>query len=517
MEGLRRATSPLFALLALCAGAGAQDRPDPLPAATPPPPTSLTTAPIAPDTLDGLVSPIDFSSCLYLAGANDLDVAIARERVCQSLAVLSEARAAWLPSLYVGPNWIRHDGQTQIVEGQVMPISKSSLFLGATGAAGQGITGPIPAGGPAPVGGLTSVLRLSDAILEPLVARRGVEARRAGVQIATNDALRGAALAYLDLQEAAGRLAVAREATARAQDLERLTGTYLRSGKGLEADNRRAGAEVLRRRADVEAAVATLESASAELVRRLRLDQRLVVAPVEPPEMALELFGTGAGSGLDLDTLIVTGLRCRPELAEARATVEATLARLKQARLRPLVPSLAFRYSGGGFGGGRNDFFGDFGGRSDVDVNLFWTVQNLGFADRALVRQRAAQQKQTALELLKVQDRVAAEVTAAERNRLASSRRVEFASQAVPEALQSLELNLSSLKRGAGLPGATRPLEVLQPIQALAQARTDHLMAVLALNRAQVELAYAIGRPAGGTTNVTTTSTTSMTPPPPPR
>ena len=67
--------------------------------------------------------------------------------------------------------------------------------------------------------------------------------------------------------------------------------------------------------------------------------------------------------------------------------------------------------------------------------------------------------------------------------------------RAVPEALDSLSLNLTSIRRGAGLPGATRPIEVLQPIQALAQSRADYLDAVLAYNRAQFQLFHALGRP----------------------
>src|SRR5689334_23452304 len=120
------------------------------------------------------IRPIDLPGALRLGGARDLDVAIARERVCQALAELDQARVLWLPSLYVGPNWIRHDGQAQVVEGPVRSISKSSLFLGATAAAGSSVTGPIPAGGPAPVSGLASILRISDAIFEPLAARQAV-------------------------------------------------------------------------------------------------------------------------------------------------------------------------------------------------------------------------------------------------------------------------------------------------------------------------------------------------------
>ena len=437
------------------------------------------------------IQPIDLTSALRLAGARDLDIAIARQRVCQAFAELQEARVLWLPSLFLGPNWIRHDGQAQVIEGRIQTISKSSLFLGATAAVGQGVTGPVPAGGPAPVGALSTVLRFSDAIFTPLAARQLVEARDAGVRTASNDAMLGAAEAYLELQRAAGRLAIAREAVNESEALAGLTASYARNGAGLEGDHRRVLTERDRRRREVEAAVGELEVASAELVRRALLDPRLVVAPVEPPESVLRLVADGS----PIDDLIVTGLRNRPELAEAHALVEATIIRLKQARLRPFIPSLALRYSGGGFGGGKDSFFGDFSGRSDADVNLFWELQNLGLADRAIARQRAAQKRIASLELMKLQDRVASEVVRAEKSRLSADRQMREAGRAVPEAVASLGLNLKALREGAGLPGATRPLEVLQPIQALAQSRSDYLDAVLAYNRAQFRLFHALGQP----------------------
>ncbi len=91
---------------------------------------------------------------------------------------------------------IRHDGQALVVEGQVRTISKSSLFLGATAEAGSGVSGPVPAGGPAQVSGLTSILHFSDAIFDPLAATQVVDDRRAGIETATNDALLGVAEAY---------------------------------------------------------------------------------------------------------------------------------------------------------------------------------------------------------------------------------------------------------------------------------------------------------------------------------
>jgi len=483
---LRAVVGPLCLVVGI---AGADDR---LPAALPEPtaePTPIAELPTseglgAPLVPGQAVQPIDLANVLRLAGA-------ARERVSQALAELEEARVLWLPSLFIGPNWIRHDGQAQVVEGPVRTISKSSLFLGATAAAGQGVSGPVPAGGPASIGGLTTVLRFSDALFLPMAARDVAEARTAGVQATLNDALLGVAESYFDLQGAAGRLGIAREAVAYAETLTGITASFARAGAGLEADHRRSLAELERRRREVEMFVGDLEVASAEVVRRVRLDPRMVVAPVEPPETLL----TMASDTCPIDDLITIALRTRPELAESRAFVDATLVRLRQAKLRPFIPSLALRFSGGGFGGGTNGFFGDFNARQDTDVNLFWELQNLGLADRAIAKRRAAQSREAELELLKVQDRVAMEVVRAEKARISAVRQVNEAGEALPEAFSSLRLNLANIRRGAGLPGATRPIEVLQPIQALADARTAYLESVLAYNRAQFRLYHALGRP----------------------
>jgi len=331
-------------------------------------------------------------------------------------ADLQHARALWLPSIFIGPNWIRHDGQAQVVEGPVRTISKSSLFLGATAAGGSSITGPVPAGGPAPVTGLTTVLRISDAIFLPLAARQIVDARRAGIRTAANDALLGTAESYMELQRAAGRLAIAREAAANAAELVAVTDAFVRAGAGLEGDHQRSLAERDRR--------------------------------------------------------------------------------LRQARLRPFVPSGAFRYSGGGFGGGRDEFLGDFASHSDADVNLYWETANLGFTDRAIRERRGAERRVADLGFLKVQDRVAAEVVQAEKARIAARRQLERMKETTAAAVRSVNLNLATIRRAAGLPvTATRPIEVLQPIQALAQARTEYLDAVIDYNVAQFRLEHALGRP----------------------
>jgi outer membrane protein TolC len=438
-----------------------------------------------------VLQPIDLAGALRLAGARDVDIATARQRVFQAVADLEQARALWLPSIFIGPTWYRADGHIQDITGKVITADRSSLFLGGTAALANGFPAPSPGTGYPPLNGLSSVLRISDAIFEPLAAKRVAVASQAGLQATANNMLLAATEAYFNLQLAAGALAIAREATGNAELLSRITEAYARTGQGLEADHRRALAELRGRQRSIRGAVGQFKVASALLIRQLVLDPHVVLAPVEPAEAVVRLVP----DDIPLECLIAEGLQHRPELAQAQEIVRATLLRLKQAKLRPFVPSLAVTYAGGGFGGGPNGFFGNFGSRGDAAASLFWELHNLGFTDLAIVHRRRAENATANIDIVRVQAQVAADVVAAYEARAAAALQMEEARQAVTEGVESLELNFTSIRRGAGLPGATRPIEVLQPIQALAQARLEYLDAVLAYNRAQFRLVRALGQP----------------------
>src|SRR5207253_465286 len=75
---------------------------------------------------------------------------------------------------------------------------------------------------------------------------------------------------------------------------------------------------------------------SADLTQVLRLDPRAVVEPLESDHLQITLIEPDR----TLDDLIPIGLTNRPELASYQALVQAVLARLRQEKMRPLLPSL---------------------------------------------------------------------------------------------------------------------------------------------------------------------------------
>src|SRR5262249_46199022 len=189
------------------------------------------------------------------------------------------------------------------------------------------------------------------------------------------------------------------------EEVVRRTAELAGGGGGILArvDVVRARTEFDRRDQAVDTARERWRTASAELARVLRLDPSALVEPLEAPHLRVTLVG------LDnpVDDLIPVALTNRPELATQQALVQATLMRLRQERLRPLIPSVLLRgastnpagtLAGGDFGGGLNSNLGNFSARSDFDIQVLWEFQNLLFGNAARVREQRAENQLAVLE-----------------------------------------------------------------------------------------------------------------------
>jgi outer membrane protein TolC len=441
------------------------------------------TLPLAAALPEDRPLPINLPTALKLAKARPLDIALASRRLEIAQAQLDRASVLWLPSIYLGVDYARHDGQIQAIEGRVFTTSRSSFMAGA---------------GPSMVFGVT------DALFAPLAARQVLRAREAEVQAAINDALLSTSEAYFDVQQARGEAAGSVDAARRADEVVRRART-LSEGLVPKVEVNRAEAELARRRQAAEYARERWETASAELARVLRLPPSALVVPTEAPHMTVELVDQRVCA----DDLVALGLSSRPELARDQALVQATLARLRQERARPLLPSLLVRgnatnpagsLSTGVFGGGVNDGMTNFGARNSVDVQVLWELRNLGCGDKAAIGERRAESEAAAVELLRTQDRVAAEVVRAHAQVRRSANRIAEAERGLVNARESAEKNIAGMgetrRVGDAITLVFRPQEVVAAVQALDQAYRDYFGAAADFNRAQFRLYRALGHPA---------------------
>jgi outer membrane protein TolC len=423
---------------------------------------------------------IDLAIVLELVNGRNPAVMYARERIQEAYAKLDAAQALWLPSLRAGVNWNKHEGRIQDVAGQVFEASRGSYFAGFGADA-------VGAGSPR-VHGLLAAFHLADALFEPQIQERAASAREWGSVAATNDAMLAAVLAYLELQGAYQQVAIAREAQENTRALARLTGDYASTGQGVAADDDRARAELALRDNDVERALEAVEVARARLARQLRLEATL---PIEPREPVVTPIDLGAARKPATD-LVAHGLTHRPEVAEQSFLAGEAAQRLKRARYAPLVPSLVLGVSYGGLGGGFGSSYGDFGDRLDVDAVAWWEVKNLGQGDRAGRREARSRLNQAHWRTAATLDRVAAEVVEARAQVESREKQRATAELGIRAAESSLARNLERIRNAQGL-----PLEALQSIQALAQARREYLRVVLSYNEAQFRLHHALGWPSG--------------------
>ncbi|HXG10405.1 MAG TPA: TolC family protein [Gemmataceae bacterium] len=427
--------------------------------------------------------PINLPTALQLAGVRPLDIAAASERIRAAAAQLQAARVLWLPTIYLGTDYARHDGQIQRIEGDVFTTSRSSFMVG---------------------GGPSAVFALSEAIFAPLAARQVIRAREADWQAAANNSLLAVAEAYFNVQQARGELAGALDTARRAEELVRRA-EQLAPGLAPPVEVVRARTELARRRQQVESARERWRTASAELGRVLRLDYGVLVEPLEPPHLQVTLLAPHQS----VDDLIAIGLVNRPELAAQQALVQATLLRLRQEKLRPLVPSVLLRgnatnpagtLAAGLFGGGINDNLSNFNGRSDFDIQVLWELQNLGIGNRARVEERRAEQRLALIELFRIQDRVAADVAQAHAQLAAAAARLGEAESGLRDAVDSMNKNFEGLgqtrRAGELLLLVIRPQEAVAALGQLAQAYNDYYGAVGDYNRAQFRLYRALGQPA---------------------
>jgi outer membrane protein TolC len=427
------------------------------------------------------ILPINLATALYLSNARPLVIAFAQASIEQASAQLQNANVLWLPNLNIGFDYYRHDGMDQATDGTMIFDNKYSYTAG---------------------GGVTLSFGVTDAIFRPLAARRELAAREFDLQSAQNDALLTVAVAYFDVQQARGILAGNVDSVAKAEMLVKKT-TGLSKGLVPEIEVDRARSLLLDLQQQVALARANWRISSSRLTRVLRLNPSAVVDPMEPPHLLVTLISPQRV----VDELVPVGLTNRPELASQRALVQATLERLRQERVRPLVPSLVLdgrngpygALEGGVFGGGP-DGTHTSGGRFDMEVGVLWTLNNLGAGNRSLVRQRAAEQQKAYIELFNIQDQVAQEVVQAHAQLEATAAQIDDATAAVKEATITFNGTLRALgqTRGSGelLILLSRPQEAVAALQQLNRAYETYYAAINNYNRAQFQLYRALGFPA---------------------
>jgi outer membrane protein TolC len=438
--------------------------------------------PAAEEVLRGL--PINLASALQLAGVSPLDIAAATVQVQQGLAVLLQAKVLWVPTLNAGVDYYRHDGvQQNFFTGGLFQKGLQKLFVG---------------GGPSLSVGVT------DAVYEPLAARRVVAAREANLQTARNDVLLQVSQAYFTLQDARGRLVGVDATIERARRLVNFT-IGLAPALIAPLEINRAQAELQSLLQSREIALRDWQVASAALANILLLDPETLLEPVEPPFVQVTLIAAEQ----TVADLVPIAINSRPEIASQRELLAAANMRLKQEKKRPFLPNLILTspatgtglLAAGNLSGGPNAGLGANAHSAFFEVAAVWQLQNGGIGNIGLIRQRRAEQDLAAIEVTRTLFRVRADVTQALARLQTARARVPVTEMGLWQATESADKNFIGLREttrpaGALLNLIVRPQEVVAALIALNTAFEQYSAAVNDYNAAQFELYRAVGQPA---------------------
>ncbi len=428
--------------------------------------------------------PIDLCTALRLAEADNPTVGISRQAIQEALADQLRANVLLLPSLRAGTNFHRHLGVLQNSFGEIRHVDSSSLYVGggARTLAAETVAFPM----------VQLFSPLADAFFEPLVARRQVAVRRNESAATTNRILLEVASRFLELVSAEAELGALLRSERDMNEIVQLTTAFAEAGRAREADAHRARGEAQLLHTERQRAEERVAVASANLAEVLNLDTAVQLQTPAQTTGLLELVDLHR----DLEGLVTQAQAMRPEVAALAAETARRQAQVAEEKARPFLPTLSIGYSAGTFGGGTsrvdlvpvNSNFGRFGSRADFDVLAYWTVQNGGVGNRARQNERIAQREIAATEQVRILNLVRREVVAAYGRAEAGLRRVGIARQQLGYAEAGYAADLRRTRGGEGL-----PIELLNSMNRLVQARLAVIQSLLEYNRAQFALFVALG------------------------
>jgi outer membrane protein TolC len=199
----------------------------------------------------------------------------------------------------------------------------------------------------------------------------------------------------------------------------------------------------------------------------------------------------------DIEVLIIQAMQARPELSEQYANIREAQVRVRQEKVRPLLPIISVGVSSGGFGGESNLVPGSstsLVGRTDIDAMAVWNIQNLGFGNRARVREANAVVGQSLAEYELIKNRIRREVVDALAEAREAARQLEYARTAAIASKEGFDLDLIRIKGGQAVgQNAARPIELLDSFNDLLNARQELVSAITRFDIAQFRLFVAVG------------------------
>ncbi|MFO0929880.1 MAG: TolC family protein [Gemmataceae bacterium] len=433
------------------------------------PPASSLPQTAVPATLPGAIAapkelPITLDAVFRVAEQSNPRIGLAREKLHESLLQQAGSCHGWLPNVYAGIAYYRHEGGIQDFTGRLIHSSTGALYPGLN---------------------IQSEVDFRESTFRQLDHERKVWQQKAELSQVNSETLLDAATTYVDLL-------TARRGEALAREIERYDRRSLERAERLAKNEPAAEVIVQAIRASMsnrQGTIARLQqqgnAAAAKLVYLLGLSPDTCLKPVDPLLAPIELVDA-ALPACDLVTLALTNGPGVRELEGILAVIQEGLNRSYGPH--NLLPTVQVNVFEGLFGAGPGASLA-FDNRLDVGVQLRWNITALFQAEhnRDLGRSKHKQAMYTYHDL---RGKLAAGVQESRDAILSGREQIGLAIGQVRQASEAYRLSDRRLEEGVR--GATEADVVLQ-IRSLELAHFNHLQAIAAHNRAQVKLLLLLG------------------------
>jgi outer membrane protein TolC len=410
-------------------------------------------------------APIDLPTALQLAGAQNFDIQIAREKLAEAKANHESARLQFFPWLSPGAGYRKHEGRIQAVDGAVFDASKQSYNVGGT---------------------LTAQVDIGDALYKTLATHQLAKAADHALEAQRQDTVLAAAEGYFELTRAQAAVGVAREAVRISQEYQDQLHQAVGIGIAFKGDELRARVQADRNQLALRRSQEQQRVAAARLAQVLRLDPKVELAARDAELAPLTLVKGDA----TLDALVGQAFGSRPELRQSGALTQAARETKDGAVFGPMIPTVGAQAFAGGLGGGTGSSGGGFGDSEDYFFGVSWRIGPGGLGDFGRIRAADARLKQSQLVGEKLRDEITRQVVESQTHAQSLADQLATVRRALGSAEETYKLARARKEFGVGV-----VVETILAEQELTRTRNDYLATVAEFNKAQYALVRAIGSP----------------------
>jgi outer membrane protein TolC len=420
----------------------------------------------APSAVEGSkrVVPISLDTVFHLAEGQNSQVALAREKLNESMIEKNIADWAWLPTVQAGMAYWRHEGGIQNEDGTLTKSSFSSSFPGLD---------------------MKAQLDLRSLAYQRVNAERQIWQQQGELSRVTSDTLLDASSTYIDLLTARSSEAVMLKIEEKEKEVLNWAEALYKQDKSAQVMVEGARVQLVGREQAINQARAQGDAAAAKLAYLLGLSPDVQLLPIESVVKPIDLVDANQPT----DVLVSRAMQAGPGVRELEQLV-SVIQNAIDAAAGPsrFLPVFEMRMGEGAFGAGP-DATQRWTNRFDLGVQMHWNLTELVTArDKRNLAQSRLEQAELAHHDLR--GKLTLGVQEAQQTIQSSHKIIDLGAAQVKHAETTYKL--SDLRLRNRVEGGSTT-DVLNAIRALEAAQLNSLNAIRAYNKAQVRLMVLMG------------------------